>query len=369
MTEKNKLIIAAAGSGKTTEIINKAIENKVDKILITTYTTDNANELKKNMIKKVGCIPSNIVIQTWFSFLLKHGVKPFQHCITDKKINGMRLVNTASGMKTSKISYPENDVDKYYFDKRYNIYSDKISKFCIRCDENNDGAVIDRISRIYSHIFIDEVQDLAGYDLEIIKLLMLSRSKITLVGDPRQVTYLTHNPKKYKQYSNGMIENFILEKCKKCNCEVDKISLNKSHRNNEYICKYSSRLYHELEEPVSNQKVKTTHDGIFIVKKKDVNKYLKEYNPVQLRWNSKITVNKDYIFMNMGESKGLTFDRVLIYPTSEMKKWIEDNSYKLKDTSKAKFYVALTRAKYSVGIVFDDKKELVFDESVKPYEL
>lgn len=35
--------------------------------------------------------------------------------------------------------------------------------------------IINRLSRIYSHIFIDEVQDLAGYDLELIKLFIIDR--------------------------------------------------------------------------------------------------------------------------------------------------------------------------------------------------
>ena len=55
----------------------------------------------------------------------------------------------------------------------------------------------------------------------------------------------------------------------------------------------------------------------------------------------------------MGESKGLTFERVLIYPTKPMRDWMLNNSKELKPKSKSQFYVALTRAKYSVGIVFD----------------
>ncbi|WP_424769430.1 UvrD-helicase domain-containing protein [Paenibacillus sp. sgz302251] len=53
------------------------------------------------------------------------------------------------------------------------------------------------MSKIFSHIFIDKIQDLAGYDLEIVKLLLKSRSNILFVGDPRQVTYLTHIERKY----------------------------------------------------------------------------------------------------------------------------------------------------------------------------
>ncbi len=56
--------------------------------------------------------------------------------------------------------------------------------------------MIKRISKIFPNIFIDEIQDLAGYDLDILKLLFKSESTILCVGDPRQITYLTHWEKK-----------------------------------------------------------------------------------------------------------------------------------------------------------------------------
>ena len=54
--------------------------------------------------------------------------------------------------------------------------------------------------------------------------------------------------------------------------------------------------------------------------------------------------------MNYGESKGLGFDRVLIYPTQKILDFILKNK-SLDGTSRAKFYVAITRARHSVGIV------------------
>ena len=51
--------------------------------------------------------------------------------------------------------------------------------------------------KAYQYICIDEIQDLAGYDLEIIKLLFESSSSVLLVGDPRQVTYLTNHSQKH----------------------------------------------------------------------------------------------------------------------------------------------------------------------------
>ena len=41
---------------------------------------------KKKFIEINGSIPKNVTIQTWFSMLLQHGVKPYQDYLTDKKL-------------------------------------------------------------------------------------------------------------------------------------------------------------------------------------------------------------------------------------------------------------------------------------------
>ena len=64
---KNKLMLAAAGSGKTTFLVEKSKKIKDENVLITTYTEANEAEI---INKFKGRIPRNITIQTWFSFLL-----------------------------------------------------------------------------------------------------------------------------------------------------------------------------------------------------------------------------------------------------------------------------------------------------------
>ncbi|MGY5343630.1 UvrD-helicase domain-containing protein [Paenibacillus glucanolyticus] len=87
--------------------------------------------------------------------------------------------------------------------------SEKDNISCKRSFKTSEGAVFKRLSSIYSHIYIDEIQDLTGYDLEIVKLLLMSDSNILFVGDPRQVTYLTHIERKYDRYREGRIKEFI----------------------------------------------------------------------------------------------------------------------------------------------------------------
>lgn len=362
----NKLIIAAAGSGKTTYLIDEAIKNREKKVLITTYTQANEAEIRKKIIEKINYIPENITVQTWFSFLLKHGVRPYQGIIFDKRINGLILVNSQSGLKGyTKFKQPiyfgeEKEFENHYFSNSIKIYSDKLSKFVFRCNEKTNGAVINRISKIYSRIFIDEVQDLAGYDLELLKLLFSSNSEVLLVGDPRQGTYSTNSSSKNKQFKKANVVNYFFQD-KSINIETDETSLLINYRCNEPICNLSNNLFKNFVGAKSGNVLVSGHDGVFFVKEKDVEYYLQKYNPVQLRDSKKKNVNENFIVMNFGEAKGLSFDRVLIYPTKPFTDWFINNESDLAETSRSKLYVAITRARYSVGIVITDKANLVID--------
>ena len=368
--KRNLLLIAAAGAGKTTYVVREALKSS-EKVLITTFTTENEAEIKKKIIKEKGFIPENIVIQTWFSFLLEHGVRPYQGCVDERmfdyEVKGLLLVTSKSGVKYTfrgkSVSYSEDEeFFKHYFTREHKIYSDKIAKFVCRACERSKNAVVQRLEKIYSTIYIDEVQDLAGYDLDLVKILMTSTSNIILVGDPRQVTYYTHWETKNSNFRNGKIELFLKQCPKKLKIEVDKEILNKSHRNNKAICDFSSLLYQgefSNTEPcscVECHPAEIEHQGIFLVKENDIRAYIEKYEAIQLIWDRK---NKIYLknnaFYNIGISKGKSFNRVLIYPTKDMVTWLSNAETMLKDETRAKLYVAITRARYSVAFVVNEK--------------
>jgi len=363
------LVISVAGSGKTTYLVREAIKIQEQKILITTYTEANKREIKKKFLEINGSIPSNVTIQTWFSFLLQHGVRPYQGTLFEGKINGMLLVNSASGIRfisKNKIAVPyteDKDFMKHYFTPGHKIYSDKISKFVVRCNKESGGVLFNRLSKIYQHIFIDEVQDLAGNDLEILLLFLKSGIRIVMVGDPRQVTYLTHHERKYKNYTNGNIKQFIIDKAEKL-CIIDESTLAFSHRNNQEICNFSSKLYPNLTPSTACSCSECRfgegdHRGIFLVRSCDIDAYKKTYTPAILRHSMSLEPE-----WNFGNCKGIGFDRVLIFPTRAITKYLQDGQLKKivmgkngsvesDSLDKAKFYVALTRAKHSVAIACD----------------
>lgn len=369
----NKLIIAAAGSGKTETLVKEALTQKEGKTLITTYTQANEAEIKKKFIEKNKCIPENVTVQTWFSFLLKHGVRPFQGTLFEKKIKGLILVNSQSGLKAYRnpcqdcvqlkvlnatcrkcknpIYFGEKEFEHHYFTKGLKIYSDKLSKFVFRCNEKSNGNVIERISKIYSHVYIDEVQDLAGYDLELLKLLLKCSSSVLLVGDPRQGTYSTNSASKNKQFKKAKVVNYFFQD-KSIIIETDQNSLLTNYRCNKQICELSNKLFTDFQATTSGNNIEIEHSGVFFIKEKDIENYLQKFQPVQLRNDIREKrINKNYRVMNFGEAKGLSFERVLIYPTKPFLEWLKDNTSELAETSRSKIYVAITRARHSVAIV------------------
>ena len=178
---------------------------------------------------------------------------------------------------------------------------------------------------------------------------------------------MTNHASKYDKYKIGKIREFIEAECRRLNCVIDQETLNKTHRSNQSICGFSSQLFPEYERSIACDCVgcrrrATDHEGVFLVKSNDRCNYINTYSPQVLKFQS-----SKYPELNWGKSKGRTFDSVLIIPTSDICKWITDRrSDDLADTTRCKFYIAITRAKYSVGIIYDYKKNEAF-EGVKKW--
>lgn len=360
---ENRIIIAAAGSGKTTYLVEQAMKVSDGRVLITTYTESNEAEIRQKFFDLVGRVPAHVTIMTWFSFLIAHGVKPFQGRIFEFDVAGMVFAVTQSGIKAvvngRPIPYAETDFRKHFFDRADRVFSDKLSKLVIRCNEKSDGSVIDRVARIFPHVFVDEVQDLAGYDLDILAALARSPTRLLMVGDPRQVTYLTHHERKYRKYSEGGIVKFVQTELPKVPFAIDNATLGRSHRNSALICAASSRLYPELPasaacECATCRANAPPHSGLFLVSHSDYAHYLASVSPMQLRDKSTSAgVDPSAPVMNFGESKGRGFDHVVIIPTQPMKAWLKDPASALAAQSRARFYVAMTRGRHSVAIAAD----------------
>ncbi|MEQ8694857.1 MAG: UvrD-helicase domain-containing protein [Gammaproteobacteria bacterium] len=372
MMGNNKILVAAAGSGKTTHIVREALSVRDELVLIVTYTISNQIEIVKKIREISGSQPDNIHVRTWFSFLISEGVRPFQGVLFETHVNGMEMVNKPSAfrykMGKTPVYWGEANFDRHYFNSSHCVYSDKLSKLVVRCNDASGGSVFNRLSRIYRHIYVDEVQDLAGYDLDVLDGLFRSTMNVTAVGDPRQVVYLTHHERRFTKYAgSNFLEFFQKELPKKLNVIIDDSTLHVSHRNSAEICKIASLLYPALRETEACQcpacrPIASAHSGMYIVSRDRVGAFLTQFQPTVLRHSVATAVSPATAeVLNFGESKGLGFDSVLIYPTAEMALWLVDHSQDLKPGTRARFYVALTRARHTVGVVHDYHEDAVIE--------
>ena len=338
----NTAVIAAAGSGKTDLIITRALSDPSRQVLITTYTIENAREIRSRLCQAAGLVPPNVEVLTWFEFLLRHGVKPYQSHVTEmgraRSINFVTVIPEFSRRA---------DIDRYYFDSVSNVYSDAVADLVCVINDRSGGLVIGRLQRIYDDIFIDEMQDLAGYDLVFAELLLNSTLRIVMVGDPRQAIYSTNRSNKYSQYRGAGIVDWIQIQAKIGRCNLE--TLDSSHRCNQSICNLADGLYPEYSRTVSLNERAIDHSGIFLVMERDVIAYVLQYEPQALRWDKR---NKalGLSVLNFGQSKGLSFDRVLIFPTNPISKYVESGT-PLEPGSRSKLYVGITRARHSVAFV------------------
>lgn len=349
----NKVFVACAGSGKTTHIVDEAMKINGN-VLITTFTDSNSYEIFNKFIEKYGYKPSNIFIIPWFTFQLDHLIRPYQLSFLNEKITNVCMVQGKS------LNFKKSNDKKYYLNNG-EIYSDKIA-FLANNTLNVDNNTINRLKRIFDCIFIDEFQDFAGYDLEIVKYLAINNMNIEIVCDPRQHTYSTHYDSKNHKYASEPL-NYIQTMCKDI-FEIDDYTLNGSYRCPQNTIRYASEIFPELPQSNSNKKYQIG-DGIVFVKESECDIFLASTPDIlQLRYSKKTPVNSNYAVSTFGCSKGLTVENTIIYPTATMLKAISSNDFS-KLSSKSDLYVALTRAKHKTAIVVPDKDFDKYEEVLK----
>ena len=220
----NQVIFAAAGNGKTYSLCAKAkaaISAGTKYVLLISYTNEGVRSLEKEYKKQnCGVLDERVIFKSWYSFLLSEFIKPYQ-C-------SLRL-NNKIYKKEAPITIPENFISsiafyitgsipawykqthlQYFLNSHGDIYPDRVSHLAYLCNEHSNEKPIARMEQIYSHIFIDELQDYVGWDLEIIQLLFNSQISLSSVGDYKQATYRTNNSPKNRQYRDENIRNFFL---------------------------------------------------------------------------------------------------------------------------------------------------------------
>jgi len=351
-SSENRVIIACAGSGKTTRLVTEALKDRNRRIAIVTYTNNNTREIGKRFAEVNSGVPKHVDVMTWFGFLLRECARPYQRSKYDeKRIESLLFVN-----KQSTRGIAEANTRHYYFAGGDLIYSDKIAPFVVECEKRSSKAVTARLGQIYTDLFIDEFQDLAGWDLEVIRMLLQSGIRVTLVGDLRQHIYSTNPSRKNKQYLGIRAVKLaeIWEKDGLCSLE----HMSATHRCNGPICELSNRLWPGMDAMTPLRNDATDHDGVFLVAENLVKEYIERFKPQVLRHDRRAETYGCEA-LNFGLAKGLQFKRVLIVPTTPIKRYLQDGALSHVKKSRDKLHVAVTRASYSVAFVFDGQSPVV----------
>ncbi|NLB79575.1 MAG: UvrD-helicase domain-containing protein [Clostridiaceae bacterium] len=371
----NQVVFAAAGNGKTyaiCECAREAINSGNKYVLLISYTNEGIRSLENEYRKQNnGVLHERLIIKSWYSFLLSEFIKPYQ-CLLQLKIKSGRneydtilRENLIRSIAFYQVMPPKRGFKQthlqYYINGARDIIPDRVSHLAYKCNEDSGGKSINRMERIYSHVFIDELQDYAGWDLEIIKLLFNSAMQLKCVGDYKQATFRTNKSPKNKQYHDEAIRNFFVELEKENLCSLKYATT--TRRFNQEICDFINTICPDEESTV---KPDTTlyqegieHRGVYLIDIKYLEHYCAVYRPVILRFKRNVDVPFQHSceIFNYGGSKGATYERTVIIPVGTVLPFLEEQVYISANQTRARFYVACTRAKYSVVFATDDAIE------------
>lgn len=309
------------------------------------YTTASQDELASR-IRKAGVRGHRVEVMGWFAFLLQHLVRPY-----------LPLVH--EGRRLAGLNF-DGDPGRYakgadrFLDKDNRAYKLHLAKLAYDVMSASNGGAIDRLEHIYDEIYIDEVQDLGGWDLEIVRVLLQAKPTITMVGDMRQALLSTNvRDPKNRQYRKEKIFAWFQLMEKKNLLEI--IQKPTTYRSNQVIATFSDSIFDSSLGYAPTISVSTDthpHNGLFTVRESEVGEYAQGLGVLCLRHSRAVAKNLDLPFLTFGVAKGRTVDHVLIYPTEKALKFLAGDA-QLEGGAACSLYIGVTRAKHSVAFITD----------------
>nr|WP_240626231.1 UvrD-helicase domain-containing protein [Pseudoxanthomonas sp. SGT-18] len=336
------MLLSAAGSGKTTMLVRQALARPARRIAILTYTLENLEEIRRAFEHHAGAVPAHVTLYSWYSFLLRECIRPYQAALcAQPRVESILFVEGRTNNRA-----PRTQVVRHYL-AGDRMYSDRAADFAVRCDDLTQGKVVERLAAMYDELYIDEVQDLAGYDLDLVERLLTSGIEVMLVGDTRQATYATNHSPRHQQYRGAAMMTLFEAWQARNLCQIQHRVI--SHRCTQALCDLADALYPPMPRTQSGNAEITGHDGIYIVTPDQVQQYVLEFAPTVLRYDRRETCH-GLPAVNFGQSKGRTYARVLIFPNGPLVRFLQTANTSTI-SSPAKYYVAFTRARHSVAFV------------------
>ena len=342
----NRVTLAVAGGHKTQSIVNDCMSCPYNRrILVLGYTTASQDELSTR-IRAAGVHGPRVEVIGWFTFLLQHLVRPYLPLLYE-------------GRRLTGLSF-EGDPGRYatgagrFLDEDNRAYKLHLAKLAYDVTTASNGGAIDRLEHIYDEIYIDEVQDLGGWDLDVVEVLLRSRIAITMVGDMRQALLSTNvrDPKNAKYRKEKVFAWFQLMEKRKL---IKITQAPTTYRSNQTIATLSDSIFDPAlgyAATVSASTETHAHAGLFTVRESDAIGYAQSYGPLCLRHSKAVAAHLDLPFLTFGVAKGRTVDHVLIYPTTKTLKFLAGGA-RLEGLAACALYISVTRAKHSVAFITD----------------
>ncbi|HAG9011302.1 TPA: AAA family ATPase, partial [Escherichia coli] len=178
----NEFWIAGAGSGKTYKIIQDAIKviEAGGRVLVVTYTTNNQAELRSRFVELYGKSSDDFVVKGLFSFYLEDLVRPYQNVVFPERITTTAFTEHNPHLMPGTKNWYPNRGEKiggtlnplhYLTPCKTKAYTGLLAKLATRIASMTKNAPAKRLKDIYYRVFFDEVQDLVGWDYDVIKAL------------------------------------------------------------------------------------------------------------------------------------------------------------------------------------------------------
>jgi DNA helicase-2/ATP-dependent DNA helicase PcrA len=405
------LVVAGAGTGKTTTLINKITnvirntEMSQENLLVLTFSRKAAEEIKSRLKHSLGMDPGEIFAGTFHSFAfyllqkyrdeyLKYsGFTSFPILITEdekekiiKEIIYSRKEQflgipcetvfrlsrrldrldwpTLEKLKNSGIfelmkkippAYEEQKRGKGLID-----FDDMISHAASLL--RNSSVMRNDVHNQYKYIFVDEFQDTSNDNFEFLNLLLREKNpSLYMVGDDYQSIY---------GFRNANVEYIVNINNYFPDATIQKLTLN--YRSGKKIIKLSNRFINRnrfrtkkkiipsrsIEGKVQLHPAEKEESESDIVKKIiSGNKYNEDiaviyrnnYQGDLLKEELGDSITGKAVFITMHASKGLEFKTVIITGISD--KIIPDRGSDLEEERRL-FYVAITRAKDNLHIIY-----------------
>lgn len=344
----NQLVLAVAGGRKTQGVVDRCLAGDC-RALVLAFTVANQKELENRLAMRRG--HGVVDVQGWFSFLLGHWVRPYLPTLFEgRRLRGLNFDGDPG-------RYAKDD--QRFLDEEDRAYRRHLAHLAVLTHEASGFAVLDRLSRMYEEIYIDEVQDLNGWDLEVLELLLRSKIRMHLVGDIRQALIVTNErDPKNKQYKGIRIKDwFDLQESRGLLAIRQEAT---TWRSNQSIADLADSLFDPgwgFEKTTSTNRAVTGHDGVVAVHKRDVDAYREAFRPMCLRYSANSARDLDLPFTTFRMAKGQEHDRVLVAPTQPMVDFLTKGK-RLEPSAACSLYVAVTRARFSVAFVSDRADEL-----------